>query len=266
MLELSAALTAYFIFIAALLGLVMGSFLNCFAYRYTNKESVLRGRSKCALCGHALGSRDLVPVFSWLFLKGKCRYCGGKISPRYVAAELVCAVFYVSVLLRFGISVSILKYMIFVTLLFAAATTDLYCGLIPDRVVIIGIVTAFGFVFLPPEGIVRSLITTTIGGFSVALPLLLCVLIFDKIMKRETMGGGDIKLMFMIGLFFDWKLNILIIILACILGLLFTLLQRKKSSGGEKAFPFAPALCTAAWLTMLFGDRLLGWYLRLFLL
>ena len=264
MLELTAALTAYFILLAAVLGLVMGSFLNCFAYRYSNNESVIRGRSKCALCGHALGSRDLVPVFSWLFLKGRCRFCGEKISPRYVAAELVCAALYVSVLLRFGLGVPALKYLVFVTLLFTAASADLYCGLIPDRLVIIGIITALAAVFFAPEGAVSALISTAIGGFSIALPLLICVLVFDRVKKRETMGGGDIKLMFMIGLFFDWKLNVLIIILACILGIVFAVFRQKNSSGGERAFPFAPALCSAAWLVMLFGEGLLGWYLRLF--
>ena len=288
MLHLPAALTAYYTVLAALLGLVMGSFLNCFAYRYgvsskldtaesglsdvshthdksKKNESVLRGRSKCALCGHTLSSRELVPVFSWLFQKGRCRHCGGKISPLYIVAELVCGALFVSVPLHFGFSLEAIKYLVFVSLLFTAAFCDLHSGLIPDRLILIGAVTAFGFAFFSPDGIVRALINTAIGGFSVSLPLFIFVLIFDKIKKRETMGGGDIKLMFMIGLFFDWKLNILIIILACLLGLLFTLFNKKEGSGGERTFPFAPALTAAAWLTMLFGERVIDLYLGLFL-
>lgn len=263
-----AALTAYIYSLTAIFGLVMGSFLNCFAWRYVKEESVIKGRSHCALCGHVLGAPDLVPVFSWLFLRGKCRFCGGKISPRYLFAELVCALAYVSVLARFGLTPDTLKYLILASLLFAAAFADIHGGMIPDRLIIIGTVCAFAFAFFPVEGSVPgSLLRTLVNGISVALPLLIVVLMFDKVMKKETMGGGDIKLMFLIGLYFDWALNILILILACVIGLIFALVRRPtgEAHGQAGAFSFGPALALSAWIVMLCGQIVLNWYLGFFL-
>jgi len=269
MSQISTGLTAYIYTLTAILGLAMGSFLNCFAYRYIHQESVMKGRSHCALCGHTLGALDLIPIFSWLFLKGKCRYCGEKISARYVLAELICALAYVSVVFRFGLTTDAVKYLIFASLLFAAAFTDIHGGLIPDRLIIIGIVCAFVFALFPESGTIpASLFSTLINGLSVALPLLITVLVFDKVMKKETMGGGDIKLMFLIGLYFDWKLNILILILACVIGLIFVLLRRPtgENHGQVGAFSFGPALALSAWIVMLWGQNMLRWYLGLFLL
>ncbi len=272
--ELTAAMTAYIIFIAALLGLVMGSFLNCFAYRYANGESVLKGRSHCALCGHELSALDLVPIFSWLFLKGRCRYCGEKISFRYIVSELVLALAYVSVFLRFGLTLEALQFAILLSLLFTAAMTDIYCGLIPDRLVIIGAVCAFGFSaffgYGSENGIWMSLLWTLINGLSVSLPLLLIVLAYEKISGKTAMGGGDIKLMFTIGLFFDWKLNIIILILACIIGIIFALVKRpdktdEEMHGQQGAFSFGPALALSAWIVMLWGQLVLDWYLGFFI-
>ena len=104
MLHLSPAITAYILVITALLGLVMGSFCNAWAWRLAHGESIARGRSHCAVCGHTLAARDLVPLLSWLTLRGKCRYCGEPISPRYPAVELVSGLHYVSILLRYDVS------------------------------------------------------------------------------------------------------------------------------------------------------------------
>ncbi|MDD7254218.1 MAG: prepilin peptidase, partial [Firmicutes bacterium] len=96
-------LAGYVIVLAVVLGAVFGSFLNCMAWRMVHHESVLKGRSHCASCGHPLKAADLVPVFSYLFLKGKCRYCGEKISPRYMAAELVSAALWLGCVFRYGV-------------------------------------------------------------------------------------------------------------------------------------------------------------------
>ncbi len=265
--NLAVGMIIYIYFITAVIGLAMGSFLNCFAYRYAEHKSVLKGRSHCALCGHTLSALDLIPVFSWLFLKGKCRYCGEKISPRYLISELVLALAYVSVLLRFGLTLDAARYAVLLSLLFTAAFTDIYCGLIPDRLVIIGTICAFGFAFFSPEGIVQGLLWTLIDGLSVALPLLLIVLAYDKITGKEAMGGGDIKLMFLIGLFFDWKLNILILIFACFVGIAFALIKRPDGEMHEQkgAFSFGPALAVSAWVVMLWGQPVMDWYLGFFI-
>ena len=104
--------------VAAVLGAVMGSFLNCAAWRIAHGESFLKGRSHCPACGHVLEPLDLIPVFSWLFLRGKCRYCGTKVSARYVLAELFMALVTVVCLLRFGLTVLCLRNYIFLCCLF----------------------------------------------------------------------------------------------------------------------------------------------------
>jgi len=89
----------YFSIVFFIFGLVFGSFLNCWAWRIVHNESVLKGRSHCAVCNHELGALDLVPLFSWIFLKGKCRYCGEKISARYPLVELICGLYFLSIFL-----------------------------------------------------------------------------------------------------------------------------------------------------------------------
>jgi prepilin signal peptidase PulO-like enzyme (type II secretory pathway) len=284
--DLPPALAVYTLILTALFGLCLGSFLNCFAFRYVFGGSVLRGRSRCAACGHELTLLDLIPLFSWLFLRGRCRRCGTKISARYLLAELLCSVAFVAVVLKFGLTLDAARFLLLFSLLLAASMADLWGGLIPDRLIIIGAVAAFIFALFT-ENIPLSLLRTLIGGLSISLPLLLLVLLFDKIMKRESMGGGDIKLLFLIGLYFDWKLNLIILILACIIGILMALIlnTRGKSSSSEEseaeaeapeaeesqapdnpgAISFAPALSLAALVAAMFGQSFLDWYLNLFL-
>ena len=109
MLRLSPFITVYCCAVAALLGACTGSFLACLAWRTVHGESVLRGRSHCDVCGHVLGVRDLVPVFSYLLSGGKCRYCGAKLSARHVWGELISAAVFVSLLLQYDISLQTLE-------------------------------------------------------------------------------------------------------------------------------------------------------------
>lgn len=261
-LYLTHALTIYILTLAAVLGLVMGSFLNCLAWRLAHGESIARGRSHCAVCGHTLAARDLVPLFSWLFLRGRCRYCGEKISPRYPAAELVTALVYVSVLLRCDVSWQALRFLLLFSVLIAASLVDLEVGLIPDRLLAAG---AAGFLLLAlPEGAAALplLARGALGAASLFVPMLLLVLLFDKLTGRDTMGGGDLKLLALLGLYFGWQLGLLLLILSCLLGLLLALILGKAKP--NTPFPFGPALAAAAWLTFLVGEPILNWYLGLF--
>ena len=132
MLYAAPAITIYSCFIAALLGACMGSFLNCAAWRIAHGESFVKGRSRCPDCGHPLGALDLVPVFSWLFLRGKCRYCGKKIPARYPLSEAVFAAVTVLCLLRFGLTAECLRNLIFFGCLFCLSLVDLESCIIPD--------------------------------------------------------------------------------------------------------------------------------------
>lgn len=257
----SPALTAYLLLLTALLGLVMGSFLNCLAWRLAHGEAVSKGRSHCPACGHTLAARDLIPLFSWLLLRGRCRYCGGRISPRYPAAELVTALAYVSVAARYGLTLDALRGLVLLSLLIAASLVDLEEGWIPDRLVLAGI-GAFVLLALPDAAPLAALGRGLFGALAVTLPLLALVLLADRLLGRETMGGGDIKLLFMLGLYFDWRLNLLLLIAACLLGLMLALILGRARPGAP--FPFGPALAAAAWFVLLAGRGVLDWYLGLF--
>ena len=254
MLRLSPLLTAYIVFVTALLGLVFGSFCNAWAWRLVHGESIVRGRSHCALCGHPLGARDLVPLVSWLLLRGKCRYCGGPISPRYPAVELVSALYYVSVVLRFDLTRDALRLLILGSLLLVASLVDWDTMELPDGLLLGGAMAAL--LRLPEDW--KSLL---LGGVAVSVPLLLLVLLADRLMGRETMGGGDIKLVAVLGLHFGPLQSLFLLILACVLGLLLGAWMKKAK---DAPFPFGPALALAGWLTALFGESAVSWYLSLF--
>lgn len=260
MLASFPGLKACVLLLCALLGLCLGSFLNCMAYRIARGEDFIKGHSKCPACGHPLGFWDLIPVVSYLFLRGRCRYCGARLSPRYILAELIAAAMLLSVVLRYDLSLQALMYGGLLLLLLAAALVDLDTGLVPDGFILAGIFW-FLLMWLFSGAAFSALGRALLGGLAVALPLLLLVLGADKLLKRETMGGGDIKLFFMIGLYFDWRRSLLLLIFACLFGILFAGLA-KKSRGAE--FPFAPAIGAATWAVVLCGAPILAWYIGLF--
>jgi len=246
---------------SALFGLIMGSFLNCLAWRLVHGESVMKGRSHCAVCGHVLGPRDLVPLLSWLFLKGKCRYCGEPVSGRYPLAELICGAVYGSLAWRYGFSAETLRFLFLFSLLLAASLVDLEDGWVPDRFLVIGAAGYLPLLFLEPEPM-KALIEGLIGAAALFFPLLFFILLADKLLGKESMGGGDLKLFALLGLYFGWKQGLLLIILSCFTGLISAVVTGKAKPG--EPFPFVPAIAVAAWLTAMWGEPVIRWYLSLF--
>lgn len=234
-------LTAYCAAVTAILGACMGSFLNCMAWRLVHGESVLRGRSHCDACGHVLGAGDLIPIVSYVVHRGRCRYCGAKLSRVHLLAELISMLVYVSIFFKFYISLQALKALIFVSLLLASAFADLEGYIIPDRFIVAGIVVSMGSLLFAQEPL-AALQDALLGAFVVAGTILALVLLFEKIKGVEAMGGGDIKLLFMTGTF---------------LGLAATVGKE------EKTFPWGPSIAIGAWLALLFGNELAAWYLGL---
>lgn len=194
MLRLSLPITVYCCAMAALLGACMGSFLNCLAWRMLHGESVLRGRSHCDACGHVLGVRDLVPVLSYVCLRGKSRYCGAKLSARHVWGELAGGAMFVSALLKYDISLQVLEAWLLACVLLACAFADLEGYIIPDRFLLFGAGVFIVFLMWEPEPLHR-LIQGALGGLAVPGALLAVVLMMEKRMGREAMGGGDLKLL-----------------------------------------------------------------------
>lgn len=265
------AIAAYLLCLAALLGLIMGSFCNNWAFRLCRGKSVARGRSRCPHCGHTLAARDLVPLVSWLCLRGKCRYCAGPISRRYPIAELLSAAGYVALILCVDPVAQwpeLLRWAVLLPLLLTLSLQDWESWELSDGLVLAGAIWAV--LLLPFSGGLEAVLPALLGGVSIAGPLLLFSLMADKLMGVETMGGGDIKLFAMLGLHLGSARSLLTVILACILGILLALIPR---SGGEDApvatgrfhaVPFGPAICLAAVFAGLLGERLISWYTALF--
>jgi leader peptidase (prepilin peptidase) / N-methyltransferase len=224
MLYESTFITVYSVVICFILGGCMGSFLNCMSWRIVHGEG-LGGRSHCDSCGHVLGALDLIPILSYIINKGKCRYCGVKLSRRHLVAEAISAIVFVSILLKFNISFQALKFMLFACILLAASFADLEGYIIPDRFIISGIVVYAGCLIYDSSAWLDGLA----GGVIVAGGTLIVVLIFEKVKGVEAMGGGDIKLLFVTGLFLGLAANVLCLILACLIGIIFGLAESARS-------------------------------------
>lgn len=285
-------LTVYLACWLALLGAVIGSFLDCAAWRRAHGESVLRGRSHCGSCGHVLGARDLIPVFSYLCSRGRCRYCGAKIPGDALAAELAGAAVFAGCALKFGPAPELAMWLVFASILLLLSLIDHAQRVLPDGLLALAAANRLIF-WLILERSPGQLAQMLIGACSVSVPLLFVVLIMDRVLGRETMGGGDIKLMFVLGLYLSWQEMILVLLAACVLGIavgLSGLFARKREDGQRTAadsphpqekvsaqehgdgqessgpqedaqgIAFGPCIAAAAALVLLFGQPVIDWY------
>ena len=250
-------LLAFCVVVAACLGAVGGSFLNCAAWRIVHDEPFVRGRSRCPACGHTLTPLELVPVFSWLIQRGRCRACGEKISVRYLLAELIFALATVLCLLRFDLTVLCLRNWVFLGCLFLLTLTDLDGMIIPDGCHIAAVLAwliALPFTFTGWRDVLLSIGAAVVFGGG----LLGVSLVMDKIMGRDTLGGGDIKLFAVVGLYLGFIGTLFAMVIACVLGLVIHALTAKRGDG--RAFPFGPSIAIAAGFMLLYGDALIRWY------
>lgn len=244
----------------ALLGAALGSFLDCAVSRWAAGDPhPFGGRSRCDGCGHTLGGTDLIPVFSFLLRRGKCRYCGEKIPARCLGAELAGAVVLVCVGARFGVSLELAQWLIWGALLLALSLTDLFRRIIPDRLLLALAVNRAVWFFVLREDTARAL--ASLGAFAVPACILVLTLVWEKRAGREVMGGGDIKLLFALALYMDWAGLLLTLLAGCLLGIVCgVLMGRTKGT----AMPFGPFLAAGAVFAVCFGGPLLGWYFSLF--
>ena len=247
---------------AAALGAGMGSFLNCAAWRIARGQSFLKGRSRCPECGHVLGAGDLVPVFSWLFLRGKCRCCGAKISVRYLLAELFMAAVTVTCLLRYDLTALCLRNYVFLCCLFCLSLVDMENYTIPDGCLLISAgawLLALPFLGMSWKESLLHLLAALVFGVG----LLLLSLAIDRILRKESLGGGDIKLFLVVGLYLGFAGTLFTLAAACVLGLLFAFLRKKFGKAEDERIPFGPSIAAAAAVMLLFGDGAVRWYLGL---
>lgn len=259
MLELPAAIRIYFLILSTVLGASIGSFVNCVADRYVANQSVWKGRSHCPSCGHTLSILDLFPILSYIFLRGKCRYCGEHIPIRCLITELLGGVVFLMYAYVYGFSLETLEMMILMAILLAVALIDYDTMEIPDGLLQFGVIVFL--LFLPAHtDYAARLEDGALGALIYGGGMLILSLIMDLILKKDSLGGGDIKMLIMLGLFTGVTKGLLNILLACVIGLLMALGRSKKD---EEGFPFGPALAFAAMATLLVGSQIIDWYLEI---
>jgi leader peptidase (prepilin peptidase)/N-methyltransferase len=233
-------------------GLLIGSFLNVLIYRIPKKENIAVVRSHCMKCNYQLKWYDLVPLFSWLFLRGKCRKCGEKISIQYPLIEVTNGILYLLVFYKFGLSIESLLYCLLFSALLALSVIDFRTYEIP---------VGFNY-FILILGLVR-LATDYVNwsnyviGFLAVSTFLFIIIIVSK---GRAMGGGDMKLMATCGLLIGWKLIILAFLLGCILGSIIHII-RMRVSGEDHVLAMGPYLSMGVALAVLFGNQWINWYL-----
>ncbi|WP_366922508.1 prepilin peptidase [Metallumcola ferriviriculae] len=238
--------------IVFLFGLVIGSFLNVVIYRLPLKQSIIFPASHCPNCGVHLLIRDLVPVLSWLFLQGRCRNCGTRISRRYPLIELFTALVFLILSLYFQ-GWQLIGLLFLAAILIAASAIDFKHGIIPNQLIIAGLVVGLADIFLN----VSLTWQQQLLGFFTGGGLLLLL----AVVSRGGMGGGDIKLTAVMGIFLGPKLVLVTLVLASALGAaagVALILAGKK--GRKDAIVFGPFLAVGALLALLWGETLLGWY------
>lgn len=272
----------------AVLGLVVGSFLNVCIWRLPLKQSVVLPRSYCPACERRLAWWEMLPVVSYVALGGRCRTCRKPISPVYPLVEAGTAGLYVASVVTWGLSWPALSGAVFGSLLIVVAFIDLRHGIIPDAISLPGIVAGVAFSALNPNvGIVASLIGLVAGGGF----LLLAGIVGDKLLVKkaaataaadggaagqaaatseestesQTMGGGDVKLAAMMGAFLGWAGLVTGLLAGFVAGALvggFLMLSRLRK--GKDPIPFGPFLAAGGLAAAFWGPAVIGWYLRVF--
>ncbi|WP_026509072.1 prepilin peptidase [Butyrivibrio sp. LC3010] len=257
----------YYIVCISLFGLVFGSFLNCMAMRIVRKEDFVKGRSHCMECGHELSAADLIPVFSYVFSRGKCRYCGKKISIRYPLAELTFMLLSIILFLHTGADwITFFKEWILTGCLFAIALTDLESYEIPDMLLIVALISwiCFSVVeFILGISSIKFIIQSILTGLLFGAAILIISLVMDKLLKKDSLGGGDIKLFALLGVYLGFAKTYELIILSCILGLIFAFLRKRIDKSASQEFPLGPAIAASAYILLIVGDAVTAWYLTL---
>ncbi len=266
-------------------GIVIGSFLNVCIYRIPEGMSIVSPPSRCPSCETNLKPLDLFPIFSWLFLKGKCRYCGEKIPPRYMLVELLTGASFVLIYAFSGLTLYLIAALLLSALLIAVTFIDIDTQTIPNGLIIFGLAAGLLFVFLkivPGQkiGYWQNALDALFGALVGFGPLFIVNVVAKLILKKEGMGGGDMKLMAVVGLFLGFKYTIVALIIAIYIGGLVGAIvllsarikerkQSKEDDSGEMIsshyMAFGPFLAIGSMVSMLFGSNITEWYIRLIL-
>jgi leader peptidase (prepilin peptidase)/N-methyltransferase len=239
--------------IIVLIGAAIGSFLNVCIRRIPARESLVLPSSHCPKCLHPIKYYDNIPIISYFLLKGKCRNCGERISLQYPIVETLTAIISILLFWKFGLTLKLLFFFIFCCVLIIIAFIDLEHQIIPDILTLPGIPLFFLMaVFAIGIPWLAAALGVLIGGGI----LYLIAFGYELLTKREGMGGGDIKLLAMLGAFFGWKSLLFILFVSSFLGALVgiavMLIKRKDM---RYAVPFGPFLSLSAFAYIFWGDE-----------
>jgi leader peptidase (prepilin peptidase)/N-methyltransferase len=241
-------------------GAIVGSFLNVCMIRLPKEESIVTPGSHCPRCNHPIMFYDNIPLISYLVLGGKCRYCKSSISAQYPLIEGITAVTSLLLFSKFGLSLNYLFYFSFVAALIVITVIDLYHQIIPDVISIPGIgVGLLGALIVHYITFFNSLLGILLGGGS----LFVVATLYQRLFKREGMGGGDVKLLAMIGAFLGWESVILTILLSSLIGSITgIIIMVIKGKDFKYAIPFGPFLSLGAVIALFYKSEIFSWYFQ----
>lgn len=234
-------------------GAAVGSFLNVCIYRLPAKTSIVKPSSRCPNCGHPIRYRDNLPIISFILLGGKCRDCKSRISLRYPLVELITAALALILFIKFNLSLTFLVFFVFTAVLIVITFIDLDHQIIPDILTLPGIPLFFlAAVFIVKVPWLEALIGLLVGGGV----LFIIAFVYELISKREGMGGGDIKLLAMIGGFLGWKSLVFILLFSSLTGAIIGIaVMTIKKQDMKYAIPFGPFLSAAAIAYIFWGTE-----------
>ena len=247
--------------VVLLFGMSVGSFLNVCIYRLPRGLSVIRPRSMCPGCETQIASYDNIPVISYLWLRGRCRHCGETISFRYPVVELGAGLFALAIYLRYGLTLDALVLYTLVAALLAVTFIDIDHKIIPNVITFPGIAVGLVCSFWLDHITFRESIAGTVLGGGILLVVAWGYYFFTK---KEGMGGGDVKLLAMIGAFLGWKAVVFTIFVGSAVGTVVGVIIMLRTKEGRKmAVPFGPFLSLGALLFIFHGPQITHWYMTL---
>lgn len=240
-----------------ILGLIVGSFLNVCIHRIPAGRSVVYPPSRCNSCGRRLMWYHMIPVASYMFLKGKCGFCGESISPVYPAVELITAALFTAAYHRLGFGVLFLKGIVLISLILVASFIDLKEQVIPDKLIVFGLSAGIVFIIIDGGQTIRDVLLGGLAGGGILLAIVL--------ISRGGMGGGDVKLMSAIGFLIGWRLTLVSLFISFITGGVFGIMLLLAGKKGRKdKVPFGPFLGGSSIVSYFFGQQMISLYLSLF--
>ena len=242
--------------IICILGLAIGSFLNVCIYRMPKGQSVISPPSQCTWCGKRLKFFDLIPIVSLILLHWRCRYCGEKISLRYITVEILTGLLFILCLSKFDYGFNFAFAIIFVSFLIVISFIDYDHQLILDKILMWFSGTGLLInLFADYTDIINLIYGSLAGGGT---------LLLISLLTQGGMGGGDIKFMAALGLWLGLKLTLLTLFLSFVIGGIGSLLLLAFKIKSRKDFiPFGPFIAVAAFISMLYGNEIIAWYLNL---